>query len=122
LTVRHVRYELVTIDTSYRRFYKRIFGWVQVLFEHFLGKNAAALSALSHRTQRQRQPFEEQIEIRPDSYVVALNTNNAPLNGQSAQFNSQARAEAYMMQAIADDPQMAEVLHVIPAHEVNTTA
>ncbi|MCB0845374.1 MAG: hypothetical protein KDE26_19120, partial [Bacteroidetes bacterium] len=119
MTVRHVRYELITIDSAFKRFRFRFVPWLQSLFGHFLGKNAAALSDLSYHNKKQFQPREEMISIRNNGYTVAVNFNNTAYNTASFDFSSQAKAEAFMQGEIVKDPVLADTLHVIPNYEVN---
>jgi len=119
---RRVRYELITIDTNYKRNLRRFFSVFKRLFNHFLGGNAAAKSVLSKATLLQTQPFAEKIEIVPGTFTVAFNSNNTPMSAASASFSSQAKAQAFMQQQMAASPELEGSLHVIPHFEVNTAA
>jgi hypothetical protein len=122
MTVRHVRYELITIDTAYKRFKLKFFSWLQVLFGHFFMNNAASLSKISYRTKKELQPFTDGIKVFPDEYVVVFNKNNKPYTKKSSKFSSHASAEDFMAQEIGKNPQIKELLHVIPSSEVNKAA
>ena len=122
IAIRHVRYELVTIDTAFKRFKLKFFSWMQVLFGHFLKNNAASLSSLSFHTKQELQPFVDKIDVLPDGYAVAFNKDNKPYTAQSTVFSSQASAEAFMAEEISKKSQMTDALHVIPCSEVNQAA
>ncbi len=121
LTVRHVRYELITIDTAYKRFRERFFNWLGVLFVHFFANNAARRSSLSQRVKKEFQPFDDKIKVRDGAYTVAFNKNNKPYDVEAANFESLAGAEEYMNDLIVENPAMADSLHTIPNNEVNMT-
>jgi hypothetical protein len=116
---RIVRYEEVVIDTNFKRFVRRFFLYTDALFAHFLRGASINKSSLSQTIQQQLQPFEEKIEVRPNTYVVAFNHNNTAFNGSAVGFDSEAMARDYMQQQIDQDPNLAESLHVIPAFEMN---
>lgn len=118
---RVVRYELVTIDTNYKRFVQRFFVFWGGLFTHFLKGNAVTKSALSNKQKKQFQPFAEKIQVRPDTYTVAFNTNNQAVHAEATEFASAALAREYMQQQVAADPSLVGQLHVIPQSEVNTS-
>jgi hypothetical protein len=121
IAVRHVRYELITIDTGYKRFMIRFFGWLQVLFVHFLANNAARRSTLSYRVKKEYQPFREKIEVLPGAYTIANTKDNKPFNAAAVNFGSLASAEEYMIGIISKDPSMADSIHVIPNNEINAS-
>jgi hypothetical protein len=113
---RIVRYELIVIDTNYKRFLRRFFNFFSgVLFNHFLKGNAVAKSSLSYKTSKQMQPFDEKVQVVQGAYAVASVMNNKAV----ATFASEAQAREYMQQQNAG---LQETLHVIPQHELNTAA
>ncbi|MFO8001909.1 MAG: DUF6603 domain-containing protein [Marinilabilia sp.] len=122
ITVRHVRYELHTIDTAYKRFTKRFFSMLQILFVKFLGNNAAGKSQLSHKVQKEFKPFDDKIEVLPGAYTVALTRDNKPLSAEAVNFTSMAGADQYISEILANDPNMADAIHTIPNNEVNHAA
>ncbi|SHM62087.1 hypothetical protein SAMN05444266_109220 [Chitinophaga jiangningensis] len=118
---RIVRYELITIDTNYKRFVKKYFRFISgTLFRHFLKGNAAALSTLSKKSKSQLQPFEDKIKTQQSGYAVANQSDNKAFH--AATFESEAQARAYMQQQVALHPNLKEAIHVIPQHEINTAA
>ena len=118
---RIVRYELIVIDTNYKRFVKKFFNFISgLLFTHFLKGNAVAKSALSFKTKKQYQPYADKIKVAPTGYAVASQMDNKAFNG--AAFTSEAQAREYMNQQIAANPNLKEALHVIPQHELNPAA
>ena len=115
---RVVRYELMTIDTNYRRFtapFKRFAG---SLFAHFLRGSAISRSPLSQHEETLRLPFEEKVVARADAYVVAFAADNTAYAGDAATFASEAMAHDYLAQQVGDDPALGGALHVIPAFEL----
>jgi len=119
LTVRHVRYELITIDSAYKRFRKRFFGIMEVMFVHFLSNSAVAKANISYKTKKEFQPFNDKIDVVSGKYTVATTRNNTPLRAEAMNFASQASADEYMHSLIAQDPAMVDSVHVIPNNEVN---
>jgi hypothetical protein len=113
---RIVRYELIIIDTNYKRFLHRFFNFFSAaLFNHFLKGNAVAKSSLSFKTSKELQPFDEKVQVVQSAYAVASVMNNKAM----ASFGSEAQAREYMQQQHAN---LQETLHVIPQHEINTAA
>ena len=97
---RSVGYEEITIDTEYRRQKERRDAEAAArtssfMFSHFQSGGSIAQSALSHRTLRQAQPFEDKISIQREAYSVVFASNNQALN-QTATFESEAMARDYM--------------------------
>jgi len=119
LTVRHVRYELITIDSAYKRFRRRFFSMLQVLFVKFLANSAVAKAQVSYKVRKEYQPFDDKIDVTGGRFTVANTRNNTPLRAEAMHFASQASAEEYMNTLIAQDPAMGGSVHVIPNHEVN---
>ena len=113
---RIVRYELITIDTNYKRFAKKFFLFVNSLFYHFFRGSAVTKSVLSQNYKQQRKPYAEAVEVLPDSFVVAFNANNAAVSDQAV-FASEALAREYMSTQVAANPNLGEQLHVIPQFE-----
>ncbi|WP_282159667.1 DUF6603 domain-containing protein [Ulvibacterium marinum] len=119
ITVRHVRYELITIDTAYKRRRRRFFNWSQRLFVHFFANSAVRRVSVSHRVKKEFQPFDEKIDVRAGTYTVAFNKDNKPFNKDATNFESMARADEFINELISDDPHMADAVHTIPNNEVN---
>jgi Family of unknown function (DUF6603) len=115
---RVVRYDLITIDTLYRRFQRRFFIFSAALFAHFLNGASVTLSVLSQANQKKLKPFEETVMVGPETFAVAFVDTNSSAAADSTGFTSVAMAQAYAAQAIADDPSLEGSLHVIPQFEV----
>ncbi len=115
---RIVRYEQIIIDNNFKRFQKRFSIFVFGLFNHFLGGAAISKSVLSAQYKTQFQPFKEKISVAvQENYAVAYQADNKAY-ATTATFTSEAAAREFMHQAIAEDPNRAEALHVIPQFEV----
>lgn len=126
---RIIRYETIIIDNNFKRHIKIFFTFFATgytllynyLFGHFLKGNAVTKSALSQHYKKRIQPFEEVIQIQPNQYSVAFNSNNKPIDASTTSFSSQAKAVEYMEQQVQNDPNLINDLHVIPNSEVNFT-
>lgn len=117
---RVVRYEEIIIDSNYKRFIRRFFGFFGSLFAHFLRGNAVSKSALSQYQKQLKQPFDEKIAINPEAYVVAFQANNKAFATASASFHSEASARAFLQSQITANPGLHDSLHVIAGYEVQT--
>jgi hypothetical protein len=115
---RVVRYDLITIDTLYRRFRRRFFLYSAALFAHFLQRASVSRSVLSAAHEKKLKPFEEKVTVSADTFAVAFVDTNSTFAAESTGFTSVAVAQAYAAQAVADDPSLAGSLHVIPQFEV----
>jgi hypothetical protein len=113
---RVVRYEEIIIDTNFKRFRRRFFDYVGVLFNHFLKGASVSKSVLSQAHKLKLDPFAEKIEIKAEGFVVAFQANNSVFNAQAA-FTSEAQAHDYLNRQIAQNPNLADNLHVIPQFE-----
>jgi len=119
---RVVRYEKIIIDTHYKRFVKTLFLWFANLFTLFLNGNAVSRSAVSQHSLKQKQPFEEKVTIHSYLWVVASNKDNSPLDEMAGKFTCQAKAYEYMQQQVAQNPELADTVHVIPQTELRRAA
>ncbi|CAL1519324.1 DUF6603 domain-containing protein [Chitinophaga sp. MM2321] len=120
---RIVRYELIVIDTNYKRFVRHFFNFFSgILFNHFLKGNAVAKSALSKKNIKQYQPFDDKVQVVQGAYAVANVMNNKAYNAGAAAFASEAQAREFMQQQLLTDPNLGDALHVIPQNELNTAA
>ena len=119
---RVVRYEKIIIDTFFKRFVKKFFPWVGVLFNLFTNGNSASLSPLSNKQQKQLKPFADKVQIGKTLYVVAHNEDNTPFQEGAIGFTSQAQAQEYLSQQIAADANLAKQLHVIPQVEMQSAS
>ena len=119
---RVVRYEKIIVDTNYLRFVRPLVVWFADLFALFLNGNAVARSAVSQHTAQQKRPFADKVTIGRDVWVVSSNMDNSPLTEGPARFTSQAEAYEHMQQIIAEHPEQAEEVHVIPESELRSAA
>jgi hypothetical protein len=88
------------------------------LFTHFMAGSAVSKSVLSASYKAQYQPFKDKVSVAAqESYAVAYQADNKAY-ASSTTFTSEAAARDFMQQAIAEDPNRAEALHVIPHFEV----
>ena len=115
---RVVRYELIVIDTNYKRFTKKLVNFFSgTLFLHLLKGNAIAKSELSAATKKKLQPFEEKIEFKQTEYAVASILDNTDVGGKK--FASEAQAREFLRQQVKANGALKESLHVLPDYELN---
>ena len=119
---RVVRYEQIIIDSNFKRFVKPFFNFYNTLFTLFLKGNAISKSTLSNKSKRQKMPFDDKITVTPTAYVVAFNSDNSPFNDESKVFSSCAQAEEFRSRQVRDNPNLQDILHVIPRVEMKVAA
>jgi hypothetical protein len=115
---RVVRYEVTTIDTAFRRFRSSFFVLAAALFNHFLKGNAVSKSVLSQNRKKQLQPFADSLELGVDRFAVAFTQDNRAHDAATADFATEGAARAWLIIAQADDPTLADSLHIIPTSEL----
>jgi hypothetical protein len=115
---RNVRYDLTVIDTKLRRVFRRFYVYTGSLFVHFLGGSSAARSTLSAHREQQSQPYTSHVGVNSESFAVALQSNNKVYSAGAASFSSQAAAQDYLSQTVAQNPGLGGTLHVLPQFEV----
>ncbi len=119
---RVARYEVIIIDTNYKRFVRKFYAWFGSLFALFLNGNAVSQSVLSHKQQKKLKPFADKVEVGNTLYTVAFNSDNSAFNDDAMAFTSQAKAEDFMKQQIATEANLMKQLHVIPQVEMRRAA
>lgn len=115
---RVVRYDLTVIDTKYRRYAKRFFSQAGALFNHFLGGASVTKCPLSAYRAAQMQPVSVKVAVGPETFAVALRSNNTGFSAEAVAFTSQAAAHDYLNSVVASNPSLAGTLHVLPQFEV----
>lgn len=118
---RHIRYELITIDSNYKRNAFKFFVFIKSLFNNFLRGNTVAKAEISYSTAKKLQPFAEKINILEPGFAIANMTNNK-MYGAKAQFSCQAQAKEFMKAEISQNPALSGALHVLPINEINSAA
>jgi hypothetical protein len=115
---RTVRYETIIIDSNFKRFVIKFFAFVGTLFNHFLVGAAVKQSKLSMAYKKSLVPFdlEERIQVGELEYIAAGIANNKSI-AKGVSFANEAMARDYMMSHIANNPNDAGEVHVIPAFE-----
>ncbi len=114
----NVRYDLTIIDTKFRRLSLRFFVLLGSLFTHFLKGSSVARSNLSAYRQAQTQPWADKVAVKPEGFAVANLADNTVYHPEAASFTSQAAANDYLTRAVAQNPNLAGTVHVIPHFEV----
>lgn len=122
MTVRHVRYELVTIDTAFKRLKRKFINWIPVFFSFFAAWSAAAKTKKSQAVKHAYVPPKGKVQVKPHEYAVALSKNNTAYSNASVNFSSKSQAEAFIAAEIAKDPTMKNSIHVISNYELNDAA
>jgi uncharacterized protein DUF6603 len=112
---RIVRYDLTIIDTKLRRAKNRFFVYPAALFAHFLAGASVTRSVFSAFREAQTRPFAETVTVAPETFAVALRSNNAAFE---TGFASRAAAADFLAQAVANEPSLAGTLQVLPHFEV----
>ncbi|MGH9496226.1 MAG: DUF6603 domain-containing protein [Candidatus Sulfotelmatobacter sp.] len=115
---RNVRYDLTVIDIKLRRVFRRFYVYTGSLFAHFLTGSSVTRSAFSARRASQSQPYSDHVAVNPETFGVALQSNNQLYNALAGNFSSQAAAQEHLTRAVAQNPSLAGTLHVLPQFEV----
>jgi hypothetical protein len=115
---RIVRYDLTIVDTKLRRAKRRFFVYPGALFTHFLAGASVTRSVFSAYHEGQTRPFDATVSVAAETFAVALRSDNTVFHADTAVFTSQAAAADYVTRAVADDPNLAGTLHVLPQFEV----
>ncbi len=117
---RHIRYELITIDSNYKRGATLFFKFITSIFNIFLRGNAVARSAGSYANLKKVQPFESKVIVQDPGYSAASMVDNTQFGGKS--FGSHAQAMEFVKNQVGANPELEGALHVVPNHEINTAA
>jgi hypothetical protein len=115
---RIVRYDVTIIDTKLRRSFLRFFVLAGALFNHFLRGSSAARCSLSAMRNAQTHPYAGSVTVEPETFAVALKSNNSVFRSDASSFTSQAAANDYVARTVASDPALAGTLHVVPQFEM----
>ena len=116
--VRIVRYDVTIIDTKLLRSQSRFTRYPGTLFQIGLRGNASARAVLSASREKQTHPFDGSVAVSPETFAVALRSDNTVYHPNAAAFTSQAAARDYIDRVVAAEPARAETLHVLPQFEV----
>lgn len=114
---RDVRYEEIIIDSNYKRFQRRFRLFANKLFTFFLNGAAITQCTLSQASIKTLKPFDDKVEILPESFAVVLQSNNKAFSATSV-FHSEASAREFMATQAVNDASLADTLHVVPGFEV----
>jgi hypothetical protein len=114
---RIVRYEEVLLDSNFKRFARRFFEFTSTLFTFFLHGASVAQSDLSQGKRKRLQPFADKVDLQAETFTVAFQSTNRAYSASAATFASEASARDFLAREVAQDPNLAETLHVIPGYE-----
>ena len=110
LVRRVVRYELITVDTGWRRARRRFQLILIALFPFFVRGAAVSQNAFSLHQEKLVRPFADKVEAGNERFVVASAIDNTIV----ASFLNESQAHDYLGAQVAAG---ATTLHVIPAFE-----
>lgn len=114
---RVVRYELIILDSNFKRFARRFFDYAARLFDFFLRGSSTSRSVLSQATRARLRPFADTITVQAETYTVAFQLDNRAVSTEAERFHSEASARDWMARKVALDPRLADQVHVIPTYE-----
>ena len=112
---RSARYEQIVFDAAFRRRARRFTPYATTLFHHLMAGNSVSRSPLSRARRTQTQPFADTIGLAGDSFTVAHTRDNT---AAAPAFASDAAARDVLARRLAEEPELAGSLHVIPTAEV----
>jgi hypothetical protein len=115
---RIVRYNVKIVDTRLRFSRIRFYLLAGGLFQHLLRGASVARSPLSAWRKGQVKPYADAVVVSPETFAVALASNNTAFHPDASAFTSQAAANDYLARAVADKPELAGTLHVLPQFEM----
>ncbi|MCY1039705.1 hypothetical protein OV208_00115 [Corallococcus sp. bb12-1] len=114
---RVVRYELIILDSNFKRFAQKFYVFTARLFSFFLRGSSTARSPLSQAVSKQLRPFPDLITVQAETYTVAFQLDNRAVSTESERFLSEASARDWMTRKVAADPGLVDQVHVIPSFE-----
>lgn len=115
---RVVRYEEIIIDTAFKRHVRRFAGFISTLFDFFLNGASVARCDVSQAKVKQLRPFDDVIEVAPETFTVTFQETNAAYGAEPLTFLSEASARDFLNAEIAANPVLGEELHVVPTFEL----
>jgi hypothetical protein len=115
---RIVRYDVKIIDTRLRFSRLRFYLFAGGLFHNLLRGGSVARSPLSAWRKGQVKPHADAVAVLPETFAVALKSDNTAFHPDAAGFTSQVAANDYLARAVADKPELAGALHVLPQFEM----
>jgi hypothetical protein len=113
---RVVRYEVIIIDSNFRRFL-RFIHFPTSLFTFFMEGSTVARSELAQATKKLFQPFDERVSVQAETYSVVFQATSKAYSGDSIAFPSEASAREYLKGQVSSDPNLADAIHVVPSYE-----
>lgn len=113
LVRRVVRYEVITVDTGWRRHVRRLVLVLDGLFSLFVAGSAVSKNALSQHQASLLAPFAETVRTGSEGYSVASALDNTVV----ATFVSESMARDHLASQLAEDASLVGTLHVVPAYE-----
>jgi hypothetical protein len=115
---RQVRYDITIVDTRGPKLFRKLMSYPARLFQLALRGNASARSALSAAREAKTQPYQGKVQVGPATFAVARVADNRVFHPDAAAFTSPISARDYLDRAVADNPHLADALHVLPHFEV----
>jgi len=115
---RIVGYDVTIIDTKLRFKFLKLFIFAGGLFQHLLRGASVTRSPLSAYRKAQVKPYADAVTVSPETFAVALKSNNTVFRSDATAFTSQAAANDYVARTVGGDPTLAGTLHVLPQFEI----
>ena len=111
---RVVRYEEIVLDANFARSARPLSPPRRVLFDHFLKGSSVSRSPRSKAARDEMRPPGRAVGVNDERFTVAFQADNA---AYADSFASEAAAREHLRDAIAADPSLADLLHVVPEFE-----
>jgi hypothetical protein len=110
---RVVRYEVITVDTGWRRHVRRFRLVLEGLFTFFLLGAAVSKNAFSKYQAGTMNPFPDAVQAGHEGFAVASALDNTVV----ATFVNESQALDHLASRVAADASLTGTLHVVPAFE-----
>jgi hypothetical protein len=115
---RHVRYDLTIIDTALEPARTRFYEYPGAFFAHWLAGSSVANSKLSAKYDTLTHPNVGAVAVASETFAVAHQADNTLFAADAASFTSRWAAQDYLNRAVAADPTLVGVVHILPKFEV----
>jgi hypothetical protein len=88
------------------------------LFQYLLRGGSVARSPLSAWRKAQVKPYADAVVVSPETFAVALKSDNTAFHVDATGFTSQAAANDYLARTVTAKPELTGTLHVLPQFEM----
>ena len=115
---RIVRYDVKIVDTRLRFSRIKFYLLAGGLFQYLLRGGSVARSPLSAWRKAQVKPYADAVVVSPETFAVALKSDNTAFHTDATGFTSQAAANDYLARTVTAKPELTGTLHVLPQFEM----